>query len=264
MDAESQNVVAAGFPEMWQPVYEKYRMFFECAAQLQPIVTEMIRQPIQGQLLQMIGRMAAAAANTYGALLTLILNGYGHDAMKLARSLFEIELNILWLKKHPEDLADFLDYNMIQQKQLYDTFTEEQKQQHPKEEYERMMADYNRVLPRFATGRGTTRNEWCRESLFKRAKEAGAEHVFLYRTFYSRASSLHHLDVGGIISHLDDEMLADMAPSWAHLDDALTACGSVLRCVAYFDEMAQLGFKERIESGPNETYIAALKKPTVR
>src|ERR1700752_3921267 len=100
--------VVAGFPEMWTPVHNKYKLFFDCAAKLAPITTEMIRSPVQGPLLQVVGRMAAAAANTHGALLALVLNGYGHDAMKLARSLFEIELNIIRLKTHPEEIKDFL------------------------------------------------------------------------------------------------------------------------------------------------------------
>lgn len=83
-----------------------------------------------------------------GALLTLVLNGYGQDAVKIARSIYEIELNVLWLKNHPEDLADFLDYSIIQQKQLYDEMTEEQQNAIPKERYEEMIADYNRVQPR--------------------------------------------------------------------------------------------------------------------
>lgn len=65
--------------------------------------------------------------------------------------------------------------------------------------------------------------------------------------------------MGGISSHLDNEMNAHMAPSWAWLEDALIASGSVLRCISYFDEMAQLGFQERIESGLNENYEAALR-----
>jgi hypothetical protein len=43
----------------------------------------------------MVAHMAGAAANTYGAPLTLVLNGYGHYAMKLARSLFEVDLTVL-------------------------------------------------------------------------------------------------------------------------------------------------------------------------
>ena len=92
--------IAVGFPEMWAPVHTKYKLFFDCAVKLAAITAEMIRTPVEGHLLQIVGRMAAAAANTHVALLALVLNGYGHDAMKLARSLFGIELNILRLKIH--------------------------------------------------------------------------------------------------------------------------------------------------------------------
>jgi hypothetical protein len=129
----------AGVPEMWKPVYEKYRLFFACGAKLAPIVSDMIKAPVEGMLLHIVGRMVAAAANSYGALLILVLNGYGQNAMKIVRSIYETELNVLWLKNHPEDLADFLDYNIIQQKQLYEEMSEEQQKAVPKERYEEMM-----------------------------------------------------------------------------------------------------------------------------
>ena len=83
--------------------------------------------------------------------------------------------------------------------------------------------------------------------------------LYLYLTFYRHASSIHHMDVGGVISTTDSEMHAHMAPSWEHIEDALVASGSVLRIIGYFDEMANLGLKERLESGPHEEYVKALK-----
>jgi len=205
--------------------------------------------------------MAAAAANTHGALLTLVLNGYGHDAMKLARSLFEIELNILRLKAHPGEIEDFLGYHFIQQRRLYDLFSDEQKGRVSKERYDKMMDGYNSVLPRFATGRDRSRprNEWCSVKLYERAEEAGPEYVELYRIFYQQASSMHHLDFSGIAAHSDENMQPDMAPSSSCLDDALVATGSALRAVNHFDEMANLGFKERIENGPLSEFVEACK-----
>jgi hypothetical protein len=267
----SQQVMA-GFPEMCQPVYDKYRLFFECAIKLGPIVSDMIKTPVEGQLLAIVGRLAAAAANSYGALLTLVLNGYGQDAMKIARSIYEMELNVLWLKNHPEDLQDFLDYHIIQRKQLFDAVNGDDQKAMPKESYDEMMAEYNRVLPRFASGRDKTRprNEWCRVSIYDRAKEAeqnwkeqmAADGVkdcglSLYKTFYRQASSMHHMDIGGVIASVDADMNSIMAPSWEHLDDALVAASSVLRCVTYYDEMANLGMGERIQSGPNQAYVDA-------
>jgi hypothetical protein len=90
---EQGDVIAAGFPEFWRPVYHKYRGFFDCALKLAPIVSDMVKTPVGGQLLHIVGRLVGAAANSYGALLTLVLNGYGLDAMKIARSIYETELN---------------------------------------------------------------------------------------------------------------------------------------------------------------------------
>jgi len=61
----------------------------------------------------------------------------------------------------------------------------------------------------------------------KRAEEAGPRYLYLYRTFYRLASSMHHLDFGGIAVQSDGKMMADMAPSWACLDDALVATGAL-------------------------------------
>jgi hypothetical protein len=148
---------------------------------------------------------------------------------------------------------------LVRQKQLYEVFTDEQKQRVPPERYDQMMSAYNSVLGRFATGRDKTRprSEWCRESMYKRAEEAGPRYLYLYRTFYRLASSMHHLDFGGIAAQSDGNMMADMAPSWACLDDALVATGCALRSINHYDEMAGFGFKERIESGPGADYVAA-------
>jgi hypothetical protein len=258
MDCEF--TVIAGFPEMWEPVCGKYRLFFEAASKLQPIINEMTHRPMSGQLSRVVCRMVIAAANTLGALETLVLNGYGQDAMKLARSIYETELNIAWLKKHPEDIRDFVDYLIIRHKRTYDQMSKEQQQQVPKESYDRMKTKYAEVLPRFATPHDKTRprNEWCRVSIYERAKEAGL--LELHRSFYRWASSMHHGDIGGLSSQTDSEGKADMAPSWNWLEDALVSgFGSLVRCLGHLDEIAQLGLKERLESGPNEDYAAAVK-----
>jgi hypothetical protein len=259
MDSKPLTFVA-GFPEMWQPVYDKYKLFFEAANKLQPIINEMTRRPLSGQLPRIACRMVLAAGNTLGALLTLVLNGYGHDAMRLARSIYETELNIVWLKKHPEDVTDFVDYLVIRNKQTYDQMNKEQQQQVSKESFGCMMTRYAEVLPRFAMRRDKTRprNEWCRVSIYERAKEAGL--LDLHQTFYRWATSMHHGDIGGLSSQADSEGKADVAPSWSWLQLALVSgFGSFVRCLGHFDEIAQLGFKERLESGPNQDYVVALK-----
>ena len=138
-----------------------------------------------------------------------------------------------------------------------------------------MMADYNRVLPRFASGRDKTRprSEWCRVSIYDRAKEAEQQWkdqmatdgikdngISLYKTFYRHASSMHHMDIGGVLASIDEDMNAIMAPSLEHLDEALVAASSVLRCVSYYDEMAQLGMQERIRTGPTRIMLRPARR----
>jgi Family of unknown function (DUF5677) len=248
-----------GCPEMWEPVHAKYKAFFDCAAKLSGIVNDIVKVPVQGKLLQVVGRMVAAASNTAGALQVLVLNGYGHDAMKLARSLFEIEVNIAWFLVHPDEIEDFIEYHHIRQKQYYDMFTDEQKAMFPKERYDEMMAAYNAVLPRFASKSDPKRprNEWCSVSLHARAKETGL--LELYKVFYGPASSIHHLDFAGLAASSDTDLLADMAPSWKHLDNALAAIGSWQRAVVLYDEMGNLGFKEQLGQGPGADFVEACR-----
>jgi hypothetical protein len=63
-----------------------------------------------------------------------------------------------------------------------------------------------------------------------------------------------------LIAQVDSELNAETAPSWSWLDDALVSgIGSFVRCLAYFDEIAGLGFKERIENGPSADYVMAVR-----
>ena len=129
--------VVAGFPEMWQPVHDKYSGFFDCAAKLQPLVNEMTFLPMTGQLQQFACRMVLAAATATGAMLTLVLNGYGQDAMKLARSIYEIDLNLLWLKNHPDHIKHLVNYAVLQMKNDFDALDEEEQKEMPKEQHDK-------------------------------------------------------------------------------------------------------------------------------
>jgi hypothetical protein len=260
---EDLPISAAGFPDWWQPVYDKYRPFFDATIRMYAIVNEMRQRDVPEHLAQIVGRMVFVAVNTYGAIQTLVLNGYGPDAVKLSRGIYEAEVNILWLKSHPEDLRDFLDYHSINQKELYDAMDEERQRHFSEEWRKQMMAEYNAVLPRFASRSDKTRhrNEWCRESFYKRAKEAQREP--LYRAFYRPVSSMVHGDIAGLMAQLDGESSVDTPPSWKSLDDALVnGHGSLVRCLSYLDEIAHLGFEDRLAEIHSD-YAAAVKSLSV-
>jgi hypothetical protein len=247
---------------MWEPVRSTYLKLFETAANTVSILKE-IREShanISEQLTQVVYRLVLVAANTCGAIQILVLNGYGADALRLSRSVYETELNIVWLRDHPEDVLDFVEYRAIQRKHYYDAMDEKRRKLLPAEVCEEILAEYAAALPRFATKSGKPRNEWCRVSLRERAKAAGF--LDLHGVYYRLASSVHHGDITGLRSQTDLDGKTDMAPSWSNLGNALVSgVASFVRCLSYLDdldEIAALGFKDRIES-LNMSYVAALR-----
>ena len=118
--------IAAGFSGCGKLSTKDIGCFLRLLIDYSPSSTTWLSSRLKGDLLQTVRRIIYAVTNTQGVLITLVLNGYGHDAMKLARSIYEAELNIVWLMKHPEDIDDFIDYNVIQQKQEYELLDDEQ------------------------------------------------------------------------------------------------------------------------------------------
>jgi hypothetical protein len=80
------------FPTSGSPFTQDIRLFFDCAAKLAPIVSDMIRASVEGHRLQIVGRMVAAAASSYAALLTPVLNGYGQGAVKIAAAFTSVNI----------------------------------------------------------------------------------------------------------------------------------------------------------------------------
>jgi uncharacterized protein DUF5677 len=52
-------------------------------------------------------------ANSVGAVLLLGLNGYGVDAIKIARTMFEAAVTLAYLRKHPDEFDDYFDFHFV-------------------------------------------------------------------------------------------------------------------------------------------------------
>jgi len=73
------------------------------------------------------------------------------------------------------------------------------------------------------------RSSWCAKSIAERARDVGLTDK--YRTFYSWASSMHHVDIGGVTAQVDGND-ADVAPSLKWIREALvTGHSAAIRCV---------------------------------
>ena len=240
--------VPAGFPEFWDTAYAKHQVHFDASAALQPLVNRIKQYAASETLHKMMRRITLVAANSYGALITLVLNGYGNDAMKIARSIFEADLTVGYLLKHRDELADYMDYHWIQQKELYDYMLKhnpEQARAVDRATVEELLRKRTDVAPRFKKYRGT----WCRRSIRQMAEDLDEGMDQLYVTFYRWSSSMHHVSIGGLASQFEDETLdVDLAPSDKWLEDAFVAgFGSILRLVIMSNREFKLGLDNDID-----------------
>jgi hypothetical protein len=246
MSGPQPITVIAGFPEMWNPVFQKYKPFFAAVEQLVSLHNRVIRVPVKGQALEVVGRLLHLMTNDYGAVLALVMNGYGVQAMKIVRSMFEAECNIHYLKNNPDAINDYVDFNIIERKDLYDLMDDEQKSKLDPADVASMLAEYDAIVPRF-TKNGKIRRDWFEKTLYQRAEAAGLKE--LYVTIYRWTCSMHHADFSSIVySH--DARAGDlsMAPSDAWLDQALVnAHGSFLRALHYYIDMINVSFESEMQ-----------------
>ena len=93
-----EGEVIAGFPEFWQEAHDVQPDLFQALHDLKPLATKLFAQPEQGLLHRVLCHLAVAVSNSFGAVVTLCLNGYGADAVRIGRSMFEGAITARYLK----------------------------------------------------------------------------------------------------------------------------------------------------------------------
>ncbi len=259
---EEKLEIVAGFPDFWPKVHNKYPLFFKAVFELESVQNQIFRKPVSEPLHKVVRYVSKIVSNSFGALVLLILNGYGNDGMRVARSMFEGAVISGYLKLHQEKLDDYLDWHWIRQKCLYDyihRYQPERLQQLDLRNVEEMKSQFEAVKPRYTDRRGRLRKSWSEKPLRQMAEDVGMGQLYL--TYYSFASSMHHLDFGGLSAQAEGETCdADVAPSEAWLGEAsIMGHSAVWRCLSNYNEVALLGMDKELEA-VGQSFIRAWKK----
>ena len=244
---EKRLLVTVGFPEFAQGIYDQYKAAFDAIKELEPLQNKLFNRPLSKPFHKLVRHIAKTNANSLGALMVLALNGYGNDAMKIARGMFEACVNLCYLQKHPDELQDYFDFFWVRQikpLQHLQDLVPDVFATHP-EETAKIRAEFAEVESRFRGRDWRLRGSWCKKDLAARAQEVGM--LNNYRTFYSWASSMQHVDIGGVMSQMDGND-ADVAPSQKWVDTALiTGHMSTLRTLEVLSEAAGLGMEAELQ-----------------
>lgn len=250
--------ISVRFPEFSAQVYSQYRALFEAYERLQTLPNQLFNFPVKGDLAATLRRLAILAWNSFGAVCTLVLNGYGNDAMKIVRGLFESEINLSYLQRHPDKLDDYLAYEHILRMEIYRQMSPQQQAAVPPAQVQQVKESAEAAKKRLVDAKGKPfRHGWCEISIRDRAKEAGR--LDIYNTVYRWSCSMHHGDVGALIWQVDSTGDVDIALSRQWLGDALRdGYASMLRCLEIYEETAHLDLKQAIEAAGRD-YVEALR-----
>jgi hypothetical protein len=237
-----------GFPEFWQKAHDKYPNAFKAIHDLMLIQQAIFLKSLSEPLHKVIRHLSKITMNSLGALTTLVLNGYGNDAMKIARGMFENAINVCYLQKYPAELDNFMDYYWVQKHRMLEYIQKTDAALYASRSSEAAVitGEFSRVKPKYTNKQGRLRGSWSAQSIGQRAADVGmADH---YATFYNWSSSMHHGDISGMISQAEGNDV-DVAPSFCWLDTALiTGHMAALRCIGAYDEVAMLGMNTEIQA----------------
>jgi len=238
---ETEIEILPGYQEFWPVAFATFEAFFEAARKTEPLINEIFSVGRAEPLHKVLRHLSKIVSNSFSALLILGINGFGNDAMKLARGMFEISLTVAYLKQHPEEFDDYMDYHWIvamkRHRYVLKHAPDLLKQIHA-EPVEEIVANYQRVAPKFTDSRGRVRGRWSRKSFAQIAEELGmADH---YETFYRFASGMHHGDVSGMMMQVESGngvLDVNVAPSLEWVREAFISghAALVLAVSAYVD-----------------------------
>lgn len=193
---------------------------------------------------------AALIANSFGAIVLLGTNGYGRDAVRIARGMFEAAVNARYLQLNPAEVDDYLDFYWIRKGAIHEYFRKyspSSLETLPGDVVAEMLSEIALVKPRFTDRRGKVRTSWSKTNLRARADAVGLGEY--YPTFYANVSDLHHGNIHALLmtKSATEALQVDFAPS---SDSVGTAFGmghlAVLHVLATLNDVAELGMDRQL------------------
>jgi hypothetical protein len=238
MSTRPMTVQQVGYPDFWPTVLENHKKFFVVTQNLGPMIDDLFSVAHTEPLHKVARHLAKMVANSLGAVLLLGMNGYGIDAIKIARTMFEAAVTLAYLRKHPDEFDDYFDFHFIvgmRRHKFMEKHAQEQIKNVRPEALDSVKRGYARVHARF-TANSRVRGRWSKRPFSQVCSDIGLEGHYL--SFYDLASNITHANISGVMSQADPEpgvLDVDLAPSKQSVDMALSTahCMFVLAVSEY-------------------------------
>src|SRR5579863_4909711 len=225
MDEGSPQIVQMGYPDFWPVIFRKHERFLTVTQSLGPLIDDLFSQGHTEPLHRVCRHLAKMVANSICAVLVLGVNGFGNDALKVARSMFEAAATIAYLRKYPEEFDDYFDFHFIvamKRCRFMEKYSPESLKKVTPEALTSTRSGYSRVVSRYTDKYGRVRGRWSKKSFSAICADLGLQEYYL--GFYDLTSRIIHADISGVMAQADREpgvLDVDIAPSEAHVEMAL-------------------------------------------
>ena len=217
-----------------QKVFKRHQDFFESVISLTDALNEITGRGGPSEPREkLIINLALMGMDDAVSIITLVGNGMGPSAMKLARSAMETAINAETLRLDPVAAEDFLEWNWVELHRLI-AWSEQCNVEVLAGIGGRMIdeveSNYTRVRPRFLKPNRKLRSSWSADNLEVRAEKAGCGDT--YRLVHPLTCQFVHGSVGALIKHFTREDEYRITPPPTHEWDRqalLSAHSSMLR-----------------------------------
>lgn len=236
-----------GHPEFWETAHDAFPKFFKVVFRVNDALNSLTTrayedvEPYQKVILN-LGMLIGVSMIE---LITLVGNGLGHGAMKIARSLLEYAINAEYLRRFPAECGDYMEWNRVEQYKLLTYMRENAPHllnQLSAEKVAEIEREFERIRSKFeyatAKGEKRLRGSWCLLDLGSRAAKTDFHEP--YRIIYPLSSRLVHGTFGGLAMHFDpeeDESRIGVPPSLKYCGEALV--GGHLCAVKVIETLAR-------------------------
>jgi hypothetical protein len=220
------------------------------AEQYLNIGASMITNARPERLQELVRQLVRTAHNSLRSVIVLANHGCGTDALKIARSIFEVALTVHYLPESADYIDDYVDFLWVKQKKHLDYLREHAPSHAQSQDSARVAeveAQYHRVKTRFLKKGERTRDSWHQHDRRQIARRLMAESM--YCGLYPFTSSVTHMDALGlnIARGGEDEVL--LAPSQANVDLALLmAINNYAMVLSAWDEIGNCNESARLQN----------------
>jgi hypothetical protein len=220
---------------------------------------DMLVKSQTGALNRVLRYFAVSIANSSVAVAELCERGFGADAVKISRGMFETYVSFCYLLRRPSEVEDFVGFDAIARHKRLQTYKSKFPELYSSFPVEKILAvneAYRAVKKKFTSPKGNVRERWCRHSLAEMASVAGLAEM--YELLYRHASFIHHPNPMGLAMLIDSTTLdIQPGPTRKHTGIALRMAtlvlyGTLLEYSKLIDANHKEAFKQ-IEGALNST-----------